>query len=265
MGGAVIASLYLTDSSPGYMQVLNGMGILWNINFMWLFTGIVTAFLISYSGIAYLRKNWLHQQLINELTINIGNTTLTVPAFLDTGNQLTDPITKTPVIVIETEALRQIIPEHILKKINEDDAQINELIASLDNENKDKGNKDKENGHKGNEDKGNEDKESEDKESKVKENGYKVNEGKENDEDTENDDLLLKDKDILNRIRLIPFNSVGRTHGLLVGLKPDNVVIKNRHKTFTTNNVVLGLVNRSLSKEGQYRALLHPLVFQDNM
>ncbi|MGI6606961.1 MAG: sigma-E processing peptidase SpoIIGA [Peptococcia bacterium] len=67
-----------------------------------------------------------------------------------------------------------------------------------------------------------------------------------------------------SRLSLIPFNSVGKMDGVLVGLRPDFVTINNGAYSITTTDVVIGLVNRALSREGQYTALLQPQIWQDN-
>jgi stage II sporulation protein GA (sporulation sigma-E factor processing peptidase) len=67
-----------------------------------------------------------------------------------------------------------------------------------------------------------------------------------------------------SRLSLIPFNSVGKTDGVLVGLRPDFVTIDNGVYSITTMDVVIGLVNRALSKDGHYSALLQPQILQDN-
>ena len=128
---------------------------------------------------------------------------IVVPALLDTGNQLTDPLTKKPVIVVESEALEKVLPKDILQKISEENSEISELLASLE-------------------------------------------------------------ENWAARLRVIPFNSVGKRHGLMIGFRPDLIVIKNRRKEIITSDVVLGLVNKSLSREGQYRALLHPQILQEH-
>jgi stage II sporulation protein GA (sporulation sigma-E factor processing peptidase) len=202
MGGAVVAAVYLTDTTPGFLQVWNGVGMLWGIHFGWLMVGLVVAFFLGYGGYTRLRKNWLQQQLLYTLTINIDNQTAVVLAFLDTGNQLTDPATKKPVIVIETAALKKLIPAEILRKIDQDNLDINELLPSLE-------------------------------------------------------------QDWVSRLRLIPFNSVGSAHSLMIGFRPDTVIINSKGHSLTTSEVILGLVNKSLSREGQYQALLNPQILEN--
>ncbi|MBZ4654122.1 MAG: sporulation factor SpoIIGA [Peptococcaceae bacterium] len=61
-----------------------------------------------------------------------------------------------------------------------------------------------------------------------------------------------------SRLRIIPFNSVGRSNGLMLGFRPDAVEIRYHGKMRKTGDVIVGLVNKKLSNQGRYQALLHP-------
>lgn len=60
------------------------------------------------------------------------------------------------------------------------------------------------------------------------------------------------------RVRLIPFSSIGKTNGMLLGLRPDNVVIVTDDRTVKVKEVIIALYDQRLSAKGEYRALLHP-------
>lgn len=66
------------------------------------------------------------------------------------------------------------------------------------------------------------------------------------------------------RVRLIPFNSLGRKHGLLVGVRPDLLEITMGKKLLSCRNVLLGLVDRNFAKGSRYQALLPPQLIQEN-
>lgn len=67
---------------------------------------------------------------------------------------------------------------------------------------------------------------------------------------------IKTDVDFISRIRLIPFKSLGTENGLLVGFKPDLLTINYKQGKITTNDVVVGIYNRKLSKDESYRALI---------
>lgn len=72
----------------------------------------------------------------------------------------------------------------------------------------------------------------------------------------------ITDSDICNRIRMIPFSSVGVKNGMLLGFVPDKVEVENEEKKIQIKNVVLAIYNYQLSKEGNYQALINPDIFE---
>nr|WP_242973354.1 sigma-E processing peptidase SpoIIGA [Pseudoclostridium thermosuccinogenes] len=61
-----------------------------------------------------------------------------------------------------------------------------------------------------------------------------------------------------SRFRLIPFNSLGKENGMLIGFKPDYIELEENEEKKGVENVIIGIYNRSLSKNAKYRALLSP-------
>lgn len=58
------------------------------------------------------------------------------------------------------------------------------------------------------------------------------------------------------RIRMIPFTSLGRSNGMLVGFRPDKVALEG--KISTQGDVVIGIYNNKLCNDGKYQGLLSP-------
>ncbi|MCR4441120.1 MAG: sigma-E processing peptidase SpoIIGA [Peptococcaceae bacterium] len=203
MGGSVIGTIYLTERKPGCLQAWNGAAVLANsFNYYWLLVGLGMAVLTGYASLFFLRRNWLRQNLVNGLVICIGDRKTDVDALLDTGNQLLDPLTGKPVIIVEAEALKGMLPQELLEAAgSEDEVKLAGLYERL-------------------------------------EQGWAA------------------------RLRMIPFNSVGRERGLLVGLRPDYIEIKCGNRVSICREVVIGLVGNCLTREGKYRALLHPFLLE---
>lgn len=63
-----------------------------------------------------------------------------------------------------------------------------------------------------------------------------------------------------SRLRIIPFASLGRTNGMLLGFKPDSLTLSSRGKRYATSRVVIGVYGGALSADGAYRALVGPEV-----
>ncbi len=66
----------------------------------------------------------------------------------------------------------------------------------------------------------------------------------------------------LARVRLIPFSSLGRASGLLVGFRPDAVVVGRKGRSVRRTDVVICVSPRRLSPEGVYRALVPPEILE---
>ncbi len=61
-----------------------------------------------------------------------------------------------------------------------------------------------------------------------------------------------------SRFRLIPFSSLGKENGMLIGFKPDFIEIGEEEEKRDVKNVIVGIYNRSLSRNEKYKALLGP-------
>ena len=60
------------------------------------------------------------------------------------------------------------------------------------------------------------------------------------------------------RFRVIPFHSLGVEHGLLVGIRPDEVEIDQNGEKALIDRVVIGISRSRLTTGSAYHALLHP-------
>ncbi len=66
----------------------------------------------------------------------------------------------------------------------------------------------------------------------------------------------IEEKDYLTRFRMIPFSSVGKQNGLMLGFKADKVIIEREEISETRNDVIIGIFRGTLSKNGTYSALI---------
>ncbi len=66
------------------------------------------------------------------------------------------------------------------------------------------------------------------------------------------------------RFRVIPFKSLGRENGMLVGFRPDVVTIFDSDRRIQLNNIVIAIYRKNLSKDGEYSALVHPEMLKEN-
>ena len=59
----------------------------------------------------------------------------------------------------------------------------------------------------------------------------------------------------ISKLKLIPYSSLGKQNGLILGIKPEYIkVITEENEKIT--NAIIGIYNKSLTKRGEYRALI---------
>jgi stage II sporulation protein GA (sporulation sigma-E factor processing peptidase) len=126
---------------------------------------------------------------------------LKLNALLDTGNRLHDPLTKVPVVIVEFNRVKSLLPPEVLKMI--ESMQRGELGG----------------------------------------------------------DLAIPEY-WEERMRILPFNSIGKEHGMLVGFRPDLLKVWQKQQEIENKNVVVALYNRPLSPEGSFQALIPPTVLE---
>jgi len=60
----------------------------------------------------------------------------------------------------------------------------------------------------------------------------------------------------ISKLKVIPFSSLGKQNGMLLGMKADEINIESEEENVTKNNVIVGIYDKSLTKRGEYRALV---------
>ena len=59
------------------------------------------------------------------------------------------------------------------------------------------------------------------------------------------------------KFRLIPFKSVGNSNGILIGFLPDYIIVSSENGDKRYSDLIIGIFNGELSKDGQYNGLLN--------
>lgn len=65
------------------------------------------------------------------------------------------------------------------------------------------------------------------------------------------------------RFRIIPFKSLGRENGMMVGFKPDEAIIWDSDRKIHLKNIITAIYMGNLSKDGEYNALIHPEMLKE--
>lgn len=195
-GGAAFGLYYFT-----YDIISIEEGIFYFKNFpvkVLIMSSFLLVILICTIGPKLYRK-FISANLIYNIQIKYNGCDIILDAFLDTGNSLRDPMTQSPVIIVEYTKIQQALPKGI-KDIYSPSMEL-------------------------------------DMDSIVK---------------------TLAGTEFQERFRLIPYYAVGKQGGLLLGFKPDKVLIFVQDRWQENEDIVIALYNHKLSKEDDYQALLNP-------
>lgn len=68
----------------------------------------------------------------------------------------------------------------------------------------------------------------------------------------------ITDEAIRGRIRIIPFSSLGKEHGMLIGFRPDGAKLLENEQIKDTGDVIVGIYTKQLAGDRRYEALLPP-------
>ncbi|NLM27028.1 MAG: sigma-E processing peptidase SpoIIGA [Clostridiaceae bacterium] len=159
---------------------------------------ICFGFLLVRAFTDLFRKRIEKESYIVNACISIDGRTVSMPALIDTGNTLLDPVTRCPVMVAELDGLKELLPPEML-------------------------------------------------------------EWAKNWSQTDNSEISMEnDLEWIRRIRLIPFNSIGNTSGVLPGFKPDSISVEKEDYCFEKTQVVVCICKNRLSAGNQYRAIISP-------
>lgn len=80
-----------------------------NISYRYLIIGIMVLYMLIFRIITFVKDRRDMCSFIYDVDIGINNTKKSVKAFLDTGNELREPVTNLPVMIIERRALDNIV------------------------------------------------------------------------------------------------------------------------------------------------------------
>lgn len=154
--------------------------------------GILGFFIINIS-FKIIKSKLTKKDIIYDVEIFYKENSSNIKVILDTGNLLMEPITKTPVLIVESLKLRNIIPENILNNIQD-------IIHNCSFEN--------------------------------------------------------IEEDIKSRCSIIPFSSIGKNNGIIIGFRPDYIKIYTENEEEIRQKVIVGIYNNNISKNGLYSGLI---------
>ena len=192
LGGCAFALLYIVK--PQDIFIKDGVFIgTYPIKIVLL--GGVVGFTITYISFKVVKNRMNKSELIYEIYIRLEEKELRLKVMLDTGNMLKDPISNSPVALIDKTKLYELLPKEILDNSKE-------MLGG---------------------------------------------------EFKEQDEIDYKYK---SRLRIIPFTSVGKQNGMMLGIKVDEVKIITDVDEIINQNVIVCVYDKTFSKSGRYFGLI---------
>ena len=115
-GGVAFSLIYIVK--PQEIIMKNGL-FLGTYPLKTVILGAIVAFVIIITAFKIIKSKISKKDLICEITVEIEDKKIITKALIDTGNMLKEPITNTPVVVIERTLLYDVIPKEILNHLEE--------------------------------------------------------------------------------------------------------------------------------------------------
>ena len=115
-GGVAFSLIYIVK--PQEIIMKNGL-FLGTYPLKTVILGAIVAFVIIITAFKIIKNKISKKDLICEITVEIEGKKIITKALIDTGNMLKEPITNTPVVVIEHTLLYDVIPKEILNHLEE--------------------------------------------------------------------------------------------------------------------------------------------------
>ena len=192
LGGCAFALLYIVK--PQDIFIKDGVFIgTYPIKIVLL--GGIVGFTITYISFKVVKNRMNKSELIYEIYIRLEEKELRLKVMLDTGNMLKDPISNSPVALIDKTKLYELLPKEILDNSKE-------MLGG---------------------------------------------------EFKEQDEIDYKYK---SRLRIIPFTSVGKQNGMLLGIKADEIRIITDVEEIINEKAIIGIYDRKFSKTDKYCGLI---------
>ena len=192
-GGVAFSLIYIVK--PQEVLMKNGL-FLGTYPLKTIALGTIVAFILIILTVKIIKTKISKKDMFCDIEIKINEEVIRTKAMVDTGNLLKEPITNTPVIVVEHTLLYNCMPKEIL---NNTENILGGDIEKIPKE--------------------------------------------------------IREK-YMSKLKIIPFSSLGKQNGMLIGIKPDYIEIKNEETSIRRENVIVGIYNKSLTNRGEYRALI---------
>lgn len=193
MAGAVLALSWLCTNG-GWAQAG------FSYTAMGLSGAVIIALALSYWGKFYVKRTLRENETTEQVVIQLNGKKASLTALFDTGNELTDPVTRLPVVVVEYDAVKEILPSYFHTVFSHCGADHPDRAL-----------------------------------------------------------LQLQTYPIAHRLRLIPFSSIGKSNGMMLGIRPDKLCFPARKKK-EAEDVVICFYRGTMHIRENCRCIVNPAI-----
>ncbi|HOB19794.1 MAG TPA: sigma-E processing peptidase SpoIIGA [Candidatus Atribacteria bacterium] len=144
-----------------------------------------------------------HRNLVYKVELEFDGKRFLIDALLDTGNALSDPVSKSPVMLVDFDRMKSVMPEEL--------HSLCKACGTTD---------------------------------------FNTMAG------------VLSGTEWARRFRLIPYNTVGSSGGLIVAYKPDKARILINGSWKEISDIVVGVPDKGFASGSEYQALIQPQIIQ---
>lgn len=192
-GGVALYLIYFLK--PQNILIKNGMYV-GGYALKVIMLGGIVAFVVIKISLKIIKTKINPKDMYCKIKVKLNDKEIETTAMIDTGNLVKEPITNTPVIIVESSLLYEMLPKEILNNLED------VLSGDL---------------------------------SKIPEE--------------------IQDE-YISKMRCIPFKSLGKENGMLLGIKSDEIEVLKEDENKIIKNAIIGIYDKSLTKRGEYRALV---------
>ncbi|WP_226665828.1 sigma-E processing peptidase SpoIIGA [Metabacillus litoralis] len=124
VGGGMIGAHYFIQSEVNYVDgilMTNSTGFGHPISWIFVLIGFPVTWFFSRKRIEGIETKKIHFEQLVTVTIKVDATQFTLKGLIDSGNQLVDPITRSPVMIIDTLTVQDYIPKQLVELALQDD------------------------------------------------------------------------------------------------------------------------------------------------
>lgn len=124
VGGGMIGAHYFLQAEMSYLDgvlMTNSTGFGHPISWLFVLIGFPVVWIFSRNRLEGLEAKKIHFDQLVTVTIKVESTQFTLNGLVDSGNQLFDPITRSPVMIIDTLKAQNYIPKLLVNQAIQDD------------------------------------------------------------------------------------------------------------------------------------------------